>query len=277
MSPAFDEDIVLAKVSNVRRCVATIRSIHGPAGSALPDWVVLDLTVLNLQRAVEAGRRGSDRRASPRRLRGLLLGRPRRCSSVTPRNAPRRERASGAFQRIPVPRKTRPYNSRVASVRDEFEGLLTRLAEEARAFYGGRLVSLVVFGSVGRGTMRADSDIDLLVVADPLPDGRIPRVREFDGLEARLAKDLARARGAGVETRLSPVFKTPEEARGGSPLFLDMLDDARLLEDRGDFFARVLSALRGRLSRQGARRVWRGNAWYWDLKPDYRPGDVVEL
>jgi hypothetical protein len=26
-----------------------------------------------------------------------------------------------------------------------------------------------------------------------------------------------------------------------------------------------------------AKRVWKGSAWYWDLKPDYRPGDVIEL
>jgi hypothetical protein len=24
-------------------------------------------------------------------------------------------------------------------------------------------------------------------------------------------------------------------------------------------------------------RIWRGNAWLWDLKPDYQPGDVFEL
>ncbi|MCY4660185.1 MAG: hypothetical protein OXF93_10300 [Acidobacteria bacterium] len=27
----------------------------------------------------------------------------------------------------------------------------------------------------------------------------------------------------------------------------------------------------------GACRLWLGNAWYWDLKPDYKPGDVFDL
>jgi hypothetical protein len=31
------------------------------------------------------------------------------------------------------------------------------------------------------------------------------------------------------------------------------------------------------LEQLGARRIWRGNAWFWDLKPDYRPGEVFEL
>jgi uncharacterized protein YutE (UPF0331/DUF86 family) len=53
MRPAADPDIVLAKVSTVRACVATIRSFHEP-GCSLQAWLVMDLTVLNLQRAAQA-------------------------------------------------------------------------------------------------------------------------------------------------------------------------------------------------------------------------------
>jgi hypothetical protein len=27
----------------------------------------------------------------------------------------------------------------------------------------------------------------------------------------------------------------------------------------------------------GARRVRLGSAWYWDLKPDFKPGEVFDL
>jgi hypothetical protein len=53
-----------------------------------------------------------------------------------------------------------------------FEELLRRLLAAVRLAYGPRLLALGVFGSVGRGKMRPDSDIDFLVVADPLPRGR---------------------------------------------------------------------------------------------------------
>jgi predicted nucleotidyltransferase len=52
--------------------------------------------------------------------------------------------------------------------------------------YGERLVSLTVFGSVGRGTPRPDSDIDLLLVVKDLPVGRIARVKEFAAIETTL-------------------------------------------------------------------------------------------
>lgn len=158
-----------------------------------------------------------------------------------------------------------------------FDELLSALVVACKRHYGERLVSLAVFGSVGRGTPRPDSDIDLLIVADDLPRGRVARVRDFAGIEADLADSLGRLRSEGVTTELSPVLKTPSEVAHGSPLFLDMLEDARLLVDREAFLGETFDRTRARLARLGARRIWRGNAWFWDLKPDYRPGEVFEL
>jgi len=41
--------------------------------------------------------------------------------------------------------------------------------------------------------------------------------------------------------------------------------------------AAALGDLRARLRRSGARRIWRGTQWYWDLKPDYRRGEIIRL
>jgi len=50
----FDEDILLAKIATVRRCTGLIRGLWFDNDPAVPRWVRLDVTVLNLQRAVEA-------------------------------------------------------------------------------------------------------------------------------------------------------------------------------------------------------------------------------
>lgn len=144
-------------------------------------------------------------------------------------------------------------------------------------FYGLRLVTVAVFGSVGRGVPRPDSDIDILIVAEPLPDGRIRRVEEFLVVEEKLRTTLSEAQSSGIYTYLSPIFKTPAEVRQGSPIFLDMLEDAGILYDRGGFFARELEKLRRRMAGLKAKRIWKGDAWYWDLKPDFRPGDIFEI
>jgi len=164
-----------------------------------------------------------------------------------------------------------------ASLGEHVSHLMTDLAAVAARHYGDRLVSVVVFGSMGRGTPRQESDLDVLIVADELPRGRMARVEDFAAIEAALEPRLAAGRRAGFFTDCSPVFKTPDEVCAGSPLFLDMVDDARILYDRDGFFAGALERVRIRLARLGARRVWRGNAWFWDLKPDYTPGEIFEL
>jgi predicted nucleotidyltransferase len=163
------------------------------------------------------------------------------------------------------------------SIKDKFEVLVQVLREKVLDFYGDRLISLVVFGSVGRGVMRPDSDIDILLIADPLPRGRLRRIGEFEAVEDKMTDCLGEGREAGIFASLSPVFKTPSEARQGSPLFWDMVEDARILFDRNGFFKKELEVIRNRLMRLGAKRIWRGNAWYWDLKPDYKHGDEFEL
>ncbi|MCE9613263.1 MAG: nucleotidyltransferase domain-containing protein [Lentisphaerae bacterium] len=120
----------------------------------------------------------------------------------------------------------------IAGYRAAFEELVQALPHASTEHYGDRLVSLAVFGSVGRGTMRPDSDMDLLVVADPLPAGRLRRVADFAAVEETLAPALLQARARGVNTSLSALFKTPEEVRAHSPILLDMMDDARILFDR---------------------------------------------
>jgi len=162
-------------------------------------------------------------------------------------------------------------------MKKDFDRIIARLAEEARDFYRERLVTAAVFGSVARQTATVESDIDLLVVATDLPKGRVRRVSEFEAIEIRLAKEIRELKGCGIHTRFSPVIKTPEEVLCGSLLFLDMIFDAVILYDRNDFFKKFLNSFKERLERLGAKRIVQGGRWYWDLKPDYRQGEIFEI
>ncbi|MBW1996148.1 MAG: nucleotidyltransferase domain-containing protein [Deltaproteobacteria bacterium] len=162
-------------------------------------------------------------------------------------------------------------------LKQKFSQIQQALLREAKAYYGQRLVSLVFFGSVARGTQTFTSDLDVLIICDRLPRGRINRVREFDRIETALEPMLEQIEQQGFHVRLSPIFKTPDEALKGSPLFLDMVEDAEIYFDRNNFFTNLLQKMRLRLKALGARRIWRGNAWYWDLKPDFKPGEVFEI
>jgi len=162
-------------------------------------------------------------------------------------------------------------------LKEKIEELQQIILKEVKSLYKDDLVSFVVFGSAARGTYRFDSDLDVLLIAENLPRGRIKRVTQFMAAEEKIEPSLRSLQKDGINTFISPVLKTPREAEMGSPLFLDMVEDALILYDRNGFFFKILERLRQRLKELGARRVWQGNAWYWILKPDYKPGDVIEL
>jgi hypothetical protein len=158
-------------------------------------------------------------------------------------------------------------------VPEPFRTAIVTATEVWRALPDPSLRSLVLFGSVARGQSTARSDIDLLVVADGFPRSLVERRRP---LLAAWSEARARRGLPAVEWNL--VTKTPEEARFHSPLYLDIVEDGILLVDRGRFFETVLDAMRARMRALGSRRVFLDDgSWYWDLKPDFRFGEVVEV
>lgn len=155
--------------------------------------------------------------------------------------------------------------------------LISQALEALRAVYGDRLVAVAIFGSVARRTARPDSDLDLYVVVEGLPRSHRARLATFDPAEERLAADLDALAQQGIITELSPVLRTPEDLRTASPLMLDLTEDAVILFDRGGVLRAALDDLQARLRRLGSRRIWTGTQWYWDLKPDYKRGEIFEI
>ena len=161
----------------------------------------------------------------------------------------------------------------MAEAPERFKPVLSILTDEVRCWYGRRLVSLAVFGSVARGVATSESDLDFLIVAEDLPNGRMSRLREFLSLE----KEMVERHGEMTHIELSPLFKTPMEVEIGSPLFWDMTESVIILHDRDSFFQNALLKVKQRLTELGAYKVTKGDAWYWVFKGDYTPGEVFEI
>ena len=78
--------------------------------------------------------------------------------------------------------------------------------------------------------------------------------------------------------KVSIIPLTPAEASTTKPFYLGMLTAHAVLYDRDEFFATILQRLKRRLAEVGSeRRVDKDGYEYWDLKPDFKPGEVIEL
>ena len=155
--------------------------------------------------------------------------------------------------------------------------LAREYAEKLREALGNRLVSVVLFGSVARGEAGPQSDIDLFVVLEDAPRGMTRRRALLEPVREALTPALEALWDQGIYTDFVEIIRSREEARRFHPVYLDMTQEAVLLYDKEGFMAGVLERLRRRLEALGAKRKRLGNVWYWDLKPDFRPGEVIDL
>ena len=158
------------------------------------------------------------------------------------------------------------------------EELTGKVVESLQSRLGERLVSVILFGSYARGQSGPDSDVDLLIVVEGLPASSLERQSFLIPLLMEIENPYRESlKPTGWFPYVSTVLKTPEEADCVSRIYFDMVEEAKILFDREDFFRTVLGKVQARLKDLGARKIQVGRMWYWDLKPDYRPGEIFEI
>lgn len=155
------------------------------------------------------------------------------------------------------------------------EGYISLLKE----LLGDRLRSVCLFGSVARGQDRSGSDIDILVVADGLPEDVGLRHRETNDARMRIRGTEAyrRLKTIGSAYLISEVYLTPEEVERHPPILLDISEDGILLYDKDGFLSMVLAEFRRRLKELGAKKVSGSKGTYWVLKSDVKLGEEVRV
>ena len=164
-------------------------------------------------------------------------------------------------------------------MQEVYQRFIHQFVSGVQVFYGKRLVSVVLYGSVARGNALKESDIDILLVVDGTDHSRHRRHREILPLLFTLRQDPAyqELERMGYCHEIMPLILSREEVSHTIPLYFDMVEDGIILYDDGTM-RNKLEEVRERMRVLGSRRiVLEDGSWYWDLKPDLKPGEVFEI
>lgn len=160
---------------------------------------------------------------------------------------------------------------------DRYKNLLDQLLEDLRHDFGEDVIlSFALFGSVARGSARPDSDIDVLIVHKPVdfePMDRFIKVLS----DLRESEEYQRLEREGLSPDPYVIFMTEKALYERPLILLDIMDHGIIIYDDGTL-QRRFDSLRKRLAELGSKKViLEDGSWYWCLKPDWKPGEVIEL
>lgn len=152
------------------------------------------------------------------------------------------------------------------------------IANKLEEFLQDDLISVVLFGSAARGDAGEGSDIDILIVAEKF--GKEGRFDVFNAIEKDLkaSEEYLDLKENKLGTLISPVPLTPSEVEKNPSILLDIAMDGIMLYDVDDFIENKMKSMRRKLKKIGSKRIFLDDKrYYWDLKPDYKLGEVVEI
>jgi len=158
-----------------------------------------------------------------------------------------------------------------------YKVLLGNIVGFLEFYFRKDFLSCALFGSVARNEALPESDIDLLIVH------RSCSYRPMDKF-LKLLKDLEedmeykRLKKQGYFPDPYPVFLDEKELERNPLILLDVLDHGIILHDDDGILDKRLFSLKKRLQELGAEKISLSDgSYYWDLKPDWKPSEVIEI
>src|SRR3989304_1103762 len=159
-----------------------------------------------------------------------------------------------------------------------YQPLLAKLLDLIKDNYENRLISLILYGSVSRGTAKKDSDVDIILVVENL--SYTEAMNRFLLVEDRLKEstEYLSIKSTGYSPEVKPIIFSREEASESRYIFLDVVNDGIILYDKNAFFKQRLEKLRKRLRDLESKRITREDgSWYWILAPNIKFGESFEI
>jgi predicted nucleotidyltransferase len=140
----------------------------------------------------------------------------------------------------------------------EFE---LRLVEAYKSYLGDELITIVIFGSRARGDYKENSDFDILIIADNLPERHLARM------------GYIREPLLNFDEKVQVLAKTPDEFDSVfPPLYLDIALDGKILVDKDGFMENRLRKIKKIIRDSSLYRIKKDDEFLWQWNSPKKPG-----
>lgn len=127
------------------------------------------------------------------------------------------------------------------------------------------IIGIIQFGSTTKNIIKHQTDVDLLIIFNQLPQKKMERSLRIDPIHESLESELKKING--YELVPSIVVKSKDNCDMLSPIYLDMTENSNTLYDPEGVIKRLLERTHAWIKRHGSYKVQKGNLWYWILDP----------
>ncbi|MHA1726472.1 MAG: nucleotidyltransferase domain-containing protein [Promethearchaeota archaeon] len=161
-----------------------------------------------------------------------------------------------------------------------FRDFLYNFIQTLKKEYGKNLLSVVLYGSIARGTWNLSSDLDLFMIFSNETKEKKSLSKDVLKIIMEFEKFNTMNTGKNLNSFLpiQDISLKLKDLENFRTLFYDIAMDGILIYDTNSIGATFLEKIRNRIEEKGLQRIFIGyDNFYWKRKENVKFGEIFEL